>query len=338
MGYRVAIGTSPQAPNAEIDAGPSTSTTLSLAVGATYYVTVRAYTALGTMGPPSDEAVVDLAAAPGAPSDAAASVYGSSAVLSWGPPQTGGAPLNYLLSVGTAPAASNLLNAYPLGNIVGISGKLPPGTYYARVQAANFVGIGPLSSEIRFDIAPPSRPVGPIELTAAGAGVRTNLTWSRPPDAWGDDVPSFYVVEAGTAPGIADIGSISVGNATSYLVDVPAGTYFVRVRGVGAGGASDPSNELVLQGPSVPGPVGLTASASGGTATLTWTAPSGGTPATHYVLDVGSAPGLSNLGVVNVGNVTSLSANVPPGVYHVRVRAANAAGTSTPSNEVVVQR
>ena len=339
VGYRVAVGTSPRAPNVEIDAGASTSTTLSLPVGATYYVTVRAYTAWGTEGPSSDETVIDLAAAPGAPSDVSASIHGSSAVLGWAPPQTGGAPNGYLLSVGTAPNAANLLNAYPVGNIVGISGTLPPGTYFGRLHATNYVGTGPPSSEIRFDIAPPSRPLGPIDLSAAWAGARALLTWSRPPESWGDDVPSFYVLEAGTTPGASNLGSLSVGNTTSYVADVPAGTHFVRVRGVGAGGASDPSNEIVLQGPDAPGPAsGLVAVVSGETATLTWTAPAGRAQATSYVLEAGSAPGLSNLAVVNVGSATTVSAAIPPGLYFVRVRAANAVGSAAPSNEVIVRR
>ena len=86
-------------------------------------------------------------------------------------------------------------------------------------------------------------------------------------------------------------------------------------------------------------PSGLTANVSATTVTLIWTAPAAGDPAVSYLIEAGSAPGLSNLASLSTGNVaTSFSAGgIPVGTYYVRVRAANAAGSSPPSNEVVLQ-
>ena len=131
-GYQVFVGTSPGAPLASIDVGGATSVVLPLPAGATYFVTVRAYTADRILGPTSVEAVVDLTALPGTPTDFRATVNGPNAGLDWSPPMSGGAPLGYMLSLGTAPGAADLASAYPVGNTQSVSGDLPPGTYFAR--------------------------------------------------------------------------------------------------------------------------------------------------------------------------------------------------------------
>jgi len=56
-----------------------------------------------------------------------------------------------------------------------------------------------------------------------------------------------YYVEAGSAAGAADVARIEVGAATRYVVDVPPGTYFVRVRSLNARGVSAPSNEIIVR-------------------------------------------------------------------------------------------
>lgn len=74
-------------------------------------------------------------------------------------------------------------------------------------------------------------------------------------------------------------------------------------------------------------------SQSGGYVVLVWAAAAG---AADYVIEVGSGPGMSNLLVTPVGSATTLSAIAPPGRYYARIRARNACGLGTPSNEIVV--
>ena len=57
-----------------------------------------------------------------------------------------------------------------------------------------------------------------------------------------------------------------------------------------------------------------------------------------YLVEAGTAPGRSDVGVLNVGNVTTFSTVASPGVYYVRVRAVNAQGAGAASNEVVIKR
>jgi hypothetical protein len=86
-------------------------------------------------------------------------------------------------------------------------------------------------------------------------------------------------------------------------------------------------------------PAALVSQVAASSVVLSWSP--GGTPAAviRHVLEVGSAPGLSDIFTgLDVGLQTSFAARgVPPGRYYVRVRAGNYTGLSAPSNEVVVQ-
>ncbi|HXI29826.1 MAG TPA: fibronectin type III domain-containing protein, partial [Vicinamibacterales bacterium] len=201
------------------------------------------------------------------------------------------------------------------------------------------------------DTAPaPLGPDAPSGLTASVAGTTVTLVWS----AASTGAPATsYVIEAGSFSAGTDLAVISTGNAsTSFTAEnVAAGTYFVRVRAQNIYGTSAPSNEVAVtvgggQGPrvspdSAPGrPTGLVATVNGTTVVFAWSAPSaadGGNP-TSYTIVAGSASGLADLASLSTGSpATSFSVgNVPAGVYYVRVLAANAAGSSPPSNEVVV--
>jgi hypothetical protein len=96
--------------------------------------------------------------------------------------------------------------------------------------------------------------------------------------------------------------------------------------------------ELGWRGGSVPCPAPGSAapfsySQSGAYIVLVWAAAAG---AEDYVLEVGSAPGLSNLLVTSLGAGTSIAAVGPPGTYYGRIRAKNRCGFGVASNEIVV--
>jgi predicted phage tail protein len=147
------------------------------------------------------------------------------------------------------------------------------------------------------------------------------------------------VVEAGSATGLANIAAIPVDRRAFTYAPVPNGFYFLRVRSRNAAGTSVPSNEVMIVAggvPSPPGPVMRAGGvANGSIVTLAWAAPTG--PVTGYVIEAGSAPGLSNLATVPIGNQTTISfPGIPPGTYYVRIRASNAVGRGIASEEVVV--
>ena len=186
--------------------------------------------------------------------------------------------------------------------------------------------------------APLAVPAAPGNLVASSAGSTVTLAWIAPTS--GDPV-SAYIIEAGSGSGLANLANFSTGNtATSFSATlVGTGTYFVRVRAVGASGVGAASNEVVLivgGGCVAPGaPSGLTVvTNSGGTLVLSWTAASG-SPST-YIVEAGTSPGASNLANSDLGSsaTTFRSTGVAAGTYYVRIRARNACGISGPSNEL----
>jgi hypothetical protein len=83
-------------------------------------------------------------------------------------------------------------------------------------------------------------------------------------------------------------------------------------------------------------PQGLISSVNGRTVMLAWSAPATGGPASSYILEAGSAPGLANIVTTPVSGTSFVATGVPPGVYYVRVRAVNDMGTSPPTSDVVL--
>lgn len=86
-------------------------------------------------------------------------------------------------------------------------------------------------------------------------------------------------------------------------------------------------------------PVNLTASASGATLTLRWAAPPTGPRPASYSIEYGSAPGQTQMTGTVPGSTTTASGILPgAGTFYFRVKSVNTCGTSTASNEVMVQR
>lgn len=188
----------------------------------------------------------------------------------------------------------------------------------------------------------PSAAAGvPLNLAANTAGSAVTLTWSAPLAG----APSSYVLEAGSAAGLSDIASAPTGTTATLFskAGITAGTYYVRMRAIHGSTTSGPSNEVVVTvGPSPSctaapsAPSGFTALVVGPVVTLRWTA-SPGSSARSYVLDAGSAPGLTDVITVDMGNTTKFTApHVAAGTYYGRIKAVNACGTSAPSNEAIV--
>ena len=254
--------------------------------------------------------------------------------MTWNAPTSGAAHDRYLLDVGTWPGGADLLNGTPVGNVLTVSGDLPIGQYFARVRAANSAGVSDASNEVAFRIG--RTLATPGAFAVQWQGTTAVMSWAAAAgDGRAEDQATAYVLEAGTAPGLSDVATLSLGNVTRFQANVPTGPYYVRILAANEHGESEPTPDLTLRPGAPDAPASLTDSGSGSTVTLGWTAPSG---ATDYVLEAGTEPGSSNIGSLRVGNVTQFSTHAPPGTYYVRVRALNARGAGPASNEVVVRR
>lgn len=88
---------------------------------------------------------------------------------------------------------------------------------------------------------------------------------------------------------------------------------------------------VTLRAQAPAAPTGLSQIVAGTTVTISWNPAPG---ATNYIVQVGTAPGTSNLFNAAIGNTTTASGSVPNGTYFWRVAAMSPAGlTSPPSAE-----
>jgi hypothetical protein len=92
-------------------------------------------------------------------------------------------------------------------------------------------------------LVPAGPPAAPSHLSFTVTRRTVTISWQ------GSTGASEYVLEAGSAPGLANAYNASVGAQVSLTTPAPPGRYFVRVRARSAQGTSLPSNEVVIDVP-----------------------------------------------------------------------------------------
>ncbi len=148
---------------------------------------------------------------------------------------------SYVVSAGSVPGAEDraVLNVGRRTNLVTAA---PPGTYFVRVAGTNNCGRGPASNEVVLQVgAPPPGPPRNLQVTVS-AGIAT-LTWDPP--VTGGPV-SFYRLEAGSAPGLANLAVTTTGATAFVAPPVVPGVYHVRVRAGSVSGLSAPTPDVVV--------------------------------------------------------------------------------------------
>jgi hypothetical protein len=249
--------------------------------------------------------------------------------------------------------------AYPMGSALavvdaatGMINRATPqlfgtGFHVRKVSGGLFAGgssFGPENSMLHFypDAAmggAPGPPMTPAVYTFPFDGVLAlAMEWDE--SALGGPATS-YIVEAGTGPGLSNIGRVDTGEEEPFFsyFGVPPGVYYLRVRAVGPGGVSAPSREqgLAVGVPgcvSPPMPPSFNASVSGITVNLNWSDTIGG-PAT-YRLSAGTSLNASNIGSFNLGNRTTFSAAAAPGVFFTRMQASSPCGVSASTGDNII--
>ena len=193
---------------------------------------------------------------------------------------------------------------------------------------------------VNFSLMPPALPPrAPFDVAAITSGFRVRVSWR--PNRLGS-VPSGHILEAGFTPGTTAVTIATTAVPFLEVPGVPPGRYFIRVRATNAFGVGPPSNEyaLVVNGNgagSPDSPQSLIAWMSGRRLNATWIDPVAGERPTDYVVEVGSATGMSNIAVRPVSLRSFSYEPVPDGFYFLRVRARLGANLGPPTREVLVK-
>ncbi len=142
-----------------------------------------------------------------------------------------------------------------------------PGRPRAYSVSAKFVGgFGDVYYQFSLQVADSDQWVGISGASSASFGCCAYTVFARPPPvpsglaasiagttvalSWTTAAPAAavrYLLEAGTAPGLANIATFDVGLQTTLSVGaVPPGTYYIRVRAANHIGTSLPSHEVIV--------------------------------------------------------------------------------------------
>jgi len=179
-------------------------------------------------------------------------------------------------------------------------------------------------------VGPPSSPGG---LTAQVTDGTVRLRWLSAAGA----PASAFQLQAGSVPGLADHGALTVNVPWLTVPGVSPGVYYLRVTAVNSHGASPPSAEVaVVVGTGLPGtPTGLVAAGGpGGAVRLFWNPPPGPAP-TGYVVFAGDAPG-TIAARVPVSAPSAIASGIASATYYVRVAAVNALGMGPVTREIAL--
>ncbi len=202
---------------------------------------------------------------------------------------------------------------------------------------ARAVGVGCATSSgcatLTVNGGAPGAPGAPV---VSGSGNLVTFNWTP-----ANGSPTVYTLVARMTVGGPIVASIPVGNATSFSVTAPNGTFVISVQASNAFGTGPESPGVTVSVPVIGtlagAPQNLAVSFDAGTATLTWTPPTSGGAPTGYRVVASLIPGGTSFASLTLGNVTSLVIpGVPSGVFYLRVIATNAAGEGPTSNEVVL--
>ncbi len=173
-------------------------------------------------------------------------------------------------------------------------------------------------------------PASPV-LQASTTGQTVSASWTAVPGA------TSYRVEAGVTPSLM-LAGYEIGPLTSFSIQAPQGSYYLRVLARNGNGVSAPSNVVGIVVQSVvappPPPTGLSVSVNGSSVTFSAQLPN--VPLTGLLLVAGASPGAAQAVLPLAVSGQNTVNNVPPGVYYGRLVALNAGGQSAPSNEVQI--
>jgi hypothetical protein len=240
--YLIEAGSSPGLTDIASFRTETSATNLeTLATAGTYFVRVKSDNPDGP-GPPSNEIAVTVAGcpstAPAPPTRLGAAMNGATVTLTWASP--GASVVNYVIEAGSRDGATDLARIAIPGDRTSFTTDAPPGTYFVRVRAETTFGLSAATSDIWLTVGNGTLPQAPSGLIVTGTVPIYTASW-QPVDG------AYYVLEAGSAPGLADLARIvTAENSVGPAEVTPGAIYYLRVRAIGVAGIGPPSPEYVL--------------------------------------------------------------------------------------------
>jgi uncharacterized repeat protein (TIGR01451 family) len=316
--------------------GVVTQTTVTgLTNGTAYTFKVAAKNAVGT-GPRSESIAVTPRTVADAPVGVTATGGAGQATVSWSAPafDGGSAVTGYEVTryVGGVAQGATPVGAVTQATVTGLTN----GTAYTfKVAAKNVAGTGAQSAESN-PVTPRTVPDAPAGVSATAGAGQAIVNWTASATDGGGAITGYEVTRY--VDGVAH-GTISVGVATeATVIGLTNGTtYTFRVaakNAAGTGAQSAESNPVTPR--TVPdAPTGVSATASAGQATVSWSVPgfNGGSAITGYEVTRyagGVAQGTNLVGAVTQTTVAGLTNGT---AYTFRVAAMNAVGKGAQSAE-----
>jgi hypothetical protein len=181
---------------------------------------------------------------------------GPTVTLSWTPPVVGFAT-SYTIEASSTPGGPADLANYATGNPQTsiVAQGVPPRIYFVRVRAVDADGPSAPSNEVQMIVTSGGSsggcPSAPQSLKVVFQKGTVTMTWLPPATG----VATSYVIQAGSAAGLANLANRDTGSAALSFVatGVPANTYYIRVYGLNSacsspGSIGPSSNEVTIGG------------------------------------------------------------------------------------------
>ena len=282
--------------------------------------------------------------APSAPGLLSAAGAVGQATLSWGAANDNVGVVRYNVHRGTSagftPSVANRI-AQPAG--LSYVDQTSPGSYFYRVTAEDAAGnIGPASNEAAATVtSDTTAPTAPANLSAPVTGSTANLTWTASSDNVG---VVRYNLHRGSTSGFTPTTAnrIAQPTGTSHADSgLATGTYYYKVTAEDAAGNLSPSSNqataTVADATPPTAPSNLTATPTGSTVNLSWTAATDNVAVTHYNLHRGTTSGFTPTTANRIAQPTGTSSHsdsgLAPGTYFYKATAEDAAGNIEPRLE-----
>ena len=206
----------------QLPVGAQTSITAAVASGP-YFARVTPEAGAVSTGSNQVAVMAGCAAAPSPPTELVAELIGSVVSFSWRGPSPFTPVGGYVLEAGSRAGATDIGAVSLSPDDTTFSTPAPPGIYYVRTRAVNACGRSPASAEVFVTVgAAEPLPPAPGQPTASVVGQTVTVQWPAVSNASG------YVLEAGSAPGFADIAQVRTPTPGLVATGVPPGIYHLR--------------------------------------------------------------------------------------------------------------